>query len=652
MRSFLALSVLLAVANADQCCQKITLSSQGGVQEHYSEAIGDYVIESSGNDGKPIYRHKTNLISIYLHHTSDTEHNWSGWQFTRDISDVFGYISNENEDTCPSGPKNEAWRYHLNGQWFEDATVKVECSDNGPTTTPTTDSTTSGTTTVKTTTPSGPTTPHDKCAVSDSDKIDCGMFGTSELECENNGCCWEPVEPNPTNLPWCFQNTDYEDPCGSFIWTEAGPGFTEEFYNTMFENYRANLNIDGSGAVVAAPDQNTPGGSYYYHWMRDAGLSIKAWIDINDNDYDKLNEVLSAFVKWVKVVQNKPDPNDIDVRIEPKFEIPSGDPYTGGWCRPQTDGPALRAMALSKWGMVLNNAGQSSAAKSEVWPLVSFDMEWVLENWESEGCDLWEEVRSDNFYFNRAGFIYSLNVAADFADMIGESAATQYRSKANEILEATKPHYGKFGDYIYECDVRPQDGSVIHSIATFGEYIYGPSSNEAAATIGQLAKSFCREYKINQESISNGESGIVIGRYPGDHYAGGNPWQLLTAVLGETFYLGAQATLKSIEDRDVHDFYLDEDESREWIKLLGTDQGVNLRSATDLALAQKAAGDSVMNRLWSYVKDDAGRIDEQIDRNTGVQASAEGLTWSYANILHSLHVREKLMISLKEHNLA
>ena len=87
--------------------------------------------------------------------------------------------------------------------------------------------------------------------------------------------------------------------------------------------------------------------------------------------------------------------------VEPKFEIPSGDPYTGGWCRPQTDGPALRAMALSKWGMVLNSAGQSDTAKSDVWPLVSFDMEWVVENWASTGCDLWEEVRSDNFYFNR-----------------------------------------------------------------------------------------------------------------------------------------------------------------------------------------------------------------------------------------------------------
>ena len=58
-------------------------------------------------------------------------------------------------------------------------------------------------------------------------------------------------------------------------------------------------------------------------------------------------------------------------------------------------------MALSKWGMVLNNAGQANVAKSDVWPLVSFDMEWVLDNWDSEGCDLWEEVRSDDFYFNR-----------------------------------------------------------------------------------------------------------------------------------------------------------------------------------------------------------------------------------------------------------
>ena len=44
--------------------------------------------------------------------------------------------------------------------------------------------------------------------------------------------------------------------------------------------------------------------------------------------------------------------------------------------------------------------------------------------------------------------------------------------------------------------------------------------------------------------MNAGDVGILIGRYPGDSYAGGNPWQLLTAVLGELFYLGGQATFK------------------------------------------------------------------------------------------------------------
>ena len=63
--------------------------------------------------------------------------------------------------------------------------------------------------------------------------------------------------------------------------------------------------------------------------MRDAGLSIKAWMDINDNDYNAVKDVLVAYLGWVGKVQQKNDPNGIDVRIEPKFTIPDGEPYTG-----------------------------------------------------------------------------------------------------------------------------------------------------------------------------------------------------------------------------------------------------------------------------------------------------------------------------------
>lgn len=46
----------------------------------------------------------------------------------------------------------------------------------------------------------------------------------------------------------------------------------------MLDNYIDNLNVDNNGAVVAAPDYNTPGGSYYFHWMRDAALSMRTYM--------------------------------------------------------------------------------------------------------------------------------------------------------------------------------------------------------------------------------------------------------------------------------------------------------------------------------------------------------------------------------------
>lgn len=62
-----------------------------------------------------------------------------------------------------------------------------------------------------------------------------------------------------------------------------------------------------------------------------------------------------------------------------------------------------------------------------------------------------------------------------------------------------------------------------------------------------------------------------------------------------------------------------------------------------LVAAQISAGDAVMTRLWHCVRDDKGRIDEQIDKVLGFQLSAKSLTWSYANILHALHVRKRIV---------
>jgi len=487
----------------------------------------------------------------------------------------------------------------------------------------------------------------DGCDV--SDKKDCGHMGTNQQDCQAQGCCWQPVVASspfeePKDTPWCFYpDGDGPSPggdCGSYNWNADGPGFPDSFYNTMFENYRANLNVEGCGAVVAAPDGDTPGGSYYYHWMRDAGLSIKAWMDVNDNNYEAVKDVLEAYAGWVAKVQQKNDPNGIDVRIEPKFTIPDGEPYTGGWCRPQTDGPGLRAMALSKWGLLMTKNGRAKEAGSDVWPMVSFDMAWVTENWSQSGCDLWEEFTSDDFYWNRMAFVYSLNTAADFADAVGESsAASNYRGVANEIVESAKGHFN--GDFIYECHGREKDGAVIHAIITFGEFLYGPTSSEAAKTVSSYNDAFCQEYPINQQENGAGKPGILIGRYPGDSYAGGNPWQLLTAAHAELFYLGGSAWVKQVKEKGNSGLT---QEHEDWRLVLQLDSDSTL---LDLARKSLSAGDAVMSRLYDHVKDDGGRIDEQIDKFNGKQASAQALTWSYANILHALHTRKGVVRELE-----
>ncbi len=98
-----------------------------------------------------------------------------------------------------------------------------------------------------------------------------------------------------------------------------------------------------------------------------------------------------------------------------------------------------------------------------------------------------------------------------------------------------------------------KDSAVLHAIATFGEYSFDAASEEAAATISVLASTFCREYPINQQDDEAGVPGTLFGRYPGDSYAGGNPWQLLTSVAAEVFYLGGTANVNRITERGVNE---------------------------------------------------------------------------------------------------
>lgn len=55
--------------------------------------------------------------------------------------------------------------------------------------------------------------------------------------------------------------------------------FSSSEVKTMRTFFLNNINIDSKGGVAAAPKETmSPAGSYYYHWMRDAGLTIRRLI--------------------------------------------------------------------------------------------------------------------------------------------------------------------------------------------------------------------------------------------------------------------------------------------------------------------------------------------------------------------------------------
>lgn len=80
------------------------------------------------------------------------------------------------------------------------------------------------------------------------------------------------------------------------------------------------------------------------------------------NDFKLDSTLLGHLVNYNQhalSLQNKPEPNGFDVRVEPKFTIPDGEVWTGPWCRPQIDGSALRLITLVQFAEILFNSGQN-----------------------------------------------------------------------------------------------------------------------------------------------------------------------------------------------------------------------------------------------------------------------------------------------------
>jgi len=335
-------------------------------------------------------------------------------------------------------------------------------------------------------------------------------------------------------------------------------------------------------------------------------------------------------VKWVGKVQAETDPFGQSVLAEPKYFIPNGTVYSGPWCRPQNDGPGLRATTLMLWGNRSNNA-------ESVWSLVKTDLDWVAQNWKVQGCDLWEEIRSDDFFWNRFTMRKALTMGAAFAEAQKDSArSSTYAQAASSLSDTLESHYSD--GFVSEASSRPKDAATICGFndGYLGDGVFSPSSKEVAGTIATLNALFCSSFTVNQADTKAGVPGILYGRYEGDNYAGGNPWILLSAALAQLLYRAA-SEVASNGQMDQAAFQL-------WAPMLALD--TNQFDATATAQALAGAGDGVLVRIRSHVKDGGFHLTEQLDRNSGSPMAAKDLTWSYATMLKAVHARTQYQSAL------
>lgn len=424
--------------------------------------------------------------------------------------------------------------------------------------------------------------------------------------------------------------------------------FDSEAVMGMRKHFLANLNVNGTGAVVAARGavpalhDCCPGG-YTYHWMRDGALSMTALqelVDTNwsDSDSQYAREALAAYIQWVGRMQAQ---TDHDPHVEPKWDISSGKPYEGGWCRPQTDGPGLRAQAL-----MLAATSADVSQVEELWKLVQFDLDWLAQGESTIGlntCDLWEETQDSNFLWNRVTMRAALLEGHKLAAQMGDDQRASTYLQAADFGAPLSDHL--HAGYLTECPAdggsescveygKGIDGAVILSLV-HGGWLVGkgiaPDLVDIARTVEAYNELFCGLYPVNSADSASGIPGVLYGRYAADAYGSagsdgkdaGNPWVLITASLAHLLYQASQV-----------DRALTAEELQAWGAALNVqDFGGSPRDFI-------AAGDAVMQRLSHHVSADGGHLFEQIDRNTGHQYNAEDITWSYAEVLTALKERE------------
>ncbi|KAJ5813011.1 Six-hairpin glycosidase [Penicillium robsamsonii] len=392
----------------------------------------------------------------------------------------------------------------------------------------------------------------------------------------------------------------------------------------------------GAGIVIASPSKSDP--DYFYTWTRDAALTLKVLVDdflAGETSLEStIQDYITAQAKLQAVSNPSGDLSDGEGLAEPKYQA-DATAFTEEWGRPQRDGPGLRATAMIGYGNQLIADKNEDLAKSNIWPSVKNDLNYVAQYWNQTGFDLWEEVEGSSF-FTIAAQHRALVEGSAFAKALGETCEG-CDSQAPQILCYLQTFWnGKsiVSNVANNGRTGLDANSVLASLVLFDpkaecdDATFQPCSARALSNHKEYVDSFRSIYGVNSDKKAG--AAAAVGRYAEDTYMGGNPWYLTTSAAAEQLY-DALYQWKQQKSLSITELSLPFFKDLESSAAVG-DYASDSDTYTTLTAAVKKYADGFMSIVQKYAPE-GGALAEQFTRDDGAPASAKDLTWSYAAFL-------------------
>jgi glucoamylase len=396
------------------------------------------------------------------------------------------------------------------------------------------------------------------------------------------------------------------------------------------------------GSVLASPvaAHYDPDPDYFFHWFRDSAIVIDALRVALGAGYADRSAILRLreFLQFSRSLQAL-DGNeflrqhDFRAQVQPAFlqylrsneEIAAltgealladvrvnadGTPDFIRWSRPQTDGPALRCLALLRWCRQFPDLEQDLSLRAALSEVIGTDLAFTLHHIHRPHTDVWEE-QSGYHYHTQLVQAEALSCGADWLEEGGHREhVRRYRAAAAEALAridgfwdesagfyrsraATEP-----GEPLRQLDIAVILG-VLHAGRRSGAHsVLDP---RVQATLSALEQLFEAEYSINR--VRPAARGPAMGRYAGDRYYSGGAWYLATLGAAQFCFDFAQALRAAPSEAPAR--------------------------GGEMARVAIERGDAFMRTVQAFTPEN-GDLSEQFDQTTGVQTSAKHLSWSYA----------------------